>query len=135
MNYKIKTELNKDTITKRISALLLENNRLAGNVSDGEFKIRKIPLIFVKNSFLPVFERKIEELDNGCMVSIKARLHYFTSIFLVVWSLVFGSALLIFDGDHLMWILAAIVVIIIMLAVGFFIPATQIINKLKSLLK
>ena len=134
MKYKIRTELSKDAVIKKISELLLEKNRLAGNVSDEEFKIRKLPLIGMRNSFLPVFEGKIEEYYNGCIVSIKARLHYFTSIFLVIWSLFFGSALLIFDSDNLIWLLAAIVAIIVMLVFGFFIPAIQVINKLKSLL-
>ncbi len=90
MKYRIRTELNKDAVIKKISELLLEKNRLSGNVSDEEFKIRKLPLIGMRNSFLPVFEGKIEEYDNGCIVSIRVRLHYFTSIFLVIWSLFFG---------------------------------------------
>ncbi len=135
LKYKIKTELKKETIIKRISELLLENNRLAGNMSDEEFKIRKLPLIGMRNSFLPVFEGKIEEHSNGCIVSIKARLHYFTSIFMVVWSLVFGLALLAIKGDSLIWILAAIAAIIAMLTLGFFIPAIRVINELKSRLQ
>jgi hypothetical protein len=135
MKYKIRTELSKDAVIKKISELLLEKNRLAGNVSDEEFKIRKLPLIGMRNSFLPVFEGKIEEYDNGCIVSIRARLHYFTSIFLVIWSLFFGSALLIFDGDNLRLLLVAILAIIVMLVFGFFIPAIQVIKKLKLLLK
>ena len=134
MKYKIRTELSKDAVIKKISELLLEKNRLAGNVSDEEFKIRKLPLIGMRNSFLPVFEGKIEEYYNGCIVSIKARLHYFTSIILAIWVLVFGSAVLVLEGSDLMWIIAAMAVIGLMMVIRFFIPTTQVINKLKSLL-
>ena len=51
MKYQIRTELSKDAVIKKISELLLEKNRLAGNVSDEEFKIRKLPLIGMRNSF------------------------------------------------------------------------------------
>lgn len=134
IKFKIATTLNKETIIKRVSELLLEDNRLAGNVSDDKFKIRKIPLMLVKNHFLPVFEGKIEEGNNGSIVFIKARLHYFTSIILAIWVLVFGSAVLVLEGSDLMWIIAAMAVIGLMMVIRFFIPTTQVINKLKSLL-
>ena len=135
MKCKIATTLNKETVIKRIADLLVENNRLAGNVSDDKFKIRKIPLMTVRNSFLPIFEGKIEEHSNGCLVHIKARLHHFTSITLVIWCLVFGTAILTFAGDSRIYLVAAMVTIPIMLVLGFIIPATQTINKIKSILK
>lgn len=133
LKYKIKTELSKDAVIKKISELLLEKNLLAGNISNEKFKIRRIPRLFVRNAFLPVFEGKIEERDSGCIVSVKARLYHFTSIILAIWLLVFGFGLFVFPGEKLM-ILAAIAIVIIVMTLGFFIPATQVIKKIKSVL-
>lgn len=135
MKYKISTTLNKETVIKRIADLLVENNRLAGNVSDDKFKIRKIPLLTVRNAFLPIFEGKIEERSNGCLVRIKARLHHFTSIALVIWCLVFAAAILALGSDGVMYLAAAVGIITIMLVLGFIIPVTQTIKKIKSILK
>ena len=135
INFKITTLLSKEIIVKRVSELLLENNRLAGSVSDDKFKIRKIPLWGIRNGFLPVFEGKIEKQSNGCIVCIKARLHYITSIVLAIWTIIFGSALFAIDSDNRMWLVAAMVAIVVMLVIGFIIPATRVINKLKALLK
>ena len=135
MKYKIATTLNKEAVIKKIADLLVENNRLAGNVSDDKFKIRKNPFMTVRNSFSPIFEGKIEEHSDGCLVHIKARLYHFTSIALVIWCLVFGTAILAFNGDSWIYLVAAMVTITVMLVLGFIIPATQIINKIKSILK
>lgn len=135
MKYKIKTNLNKEMVIKKISDLLLEENRLAGSVSGEKFKIRKTPLVFRKNSFLPVFDGKIEEVNDGCLVHIKARLHYFVSVFLVIWSLAFGALLFASGGDNLVVFLLAIAIILVTLIIVFFIPARRTINKIKSLLE
>lgn len=136
LKYKIRTSLGREDVMRKIADLLVEDNKLAGSVSDDGFKIRRIPSMFFRNSFLPVFIGKIDEGENGCTVHIKARLHRFVGLFMIIWLAVFGLAFMLIDHGRFLILCATFVpVILIIFATAFYIPTRRVINTIRSLLR
>lgn len=74
-----------------------------GEVDHNSFDIRRI--IGYRNSFLPIIKGQIEQDINGTTIIVKMRVHYFVTVFMLVWYGSLGSAFLgiffsaLFDGS------------------------------------
>ena len=70
LKYKIRTSLGREDVIRKIADLLVEDNKLAGSVSDDGFKIRRIPSMFFRNSFLVIIRKTINSIIHSCQIYI-----------------------------------------------------------------
>jgi len=95
---------------KKIFRFFSKHKTFEGELTQDGFKVMRI--ISHRNSFLPVITGKFIAGQSGSTISIKMRLHAFTSAFLCVW----------FGGDIL-----GIAIVLIGLASGRVMPTIHLI--------
>ena len=139
---KIESSLSRREVVQRLyeitNTTVKDNDLFVGHVDDDEFKIRKRPKEYVRNSFAPVLHGKIEDNNNGCSIDVTARLNIFVSIFLLIWSIGAIIIPLIIGIVEPVFLLAAVVFatfLALMIYFAFYKPAKKAIALLNSILK
>lgn len=92
---KLKSSLKKDAISSRVFSELEHTTlfgmathrnslkKYEGFVDNGKFKFRRILKTGI-NSFIPIVEGEVDETEDGTIITLKIRLHYFVYILLAI---------------------------------------------------
>ncbi len=96
MDYQIKTNLPKSEVENRIAMNVAFGSSLSifnypnkffyGKKQGDTFELKKVPMMFSRNSFAPVATIRVVENADGSIVNISTKLSNFTSIFLIIWA-------------------------------------------------
>lgn len=137
------TILQSVTVQKKRGFIVSADCEFIGVIAGMEFKI--IPNLWYQNCFRPVIKGRVEAEENGAGIRIQMRMHWFTSGFAVIWSLLaaffllMGVLMAFADGISEWWIMTAapagmLLFEQIIMRFGFYRPARNAIRRLAELL-
>ena len=138
----IESSLTKQEVVQRLWEItntnVKDNDLFVGQIGDSEFKIHKRPKENVRNAFSPVLIGKIEANNNGCNISITARLNTFASIFFLIWSIgaiIIPIIVALVEPLALLGALGFATLLMLLIYFAFYKPAKKAIALLSSLLR